>query len=134
MSYTLYYAPGAASMAVHWMLIEVGAPFEAVLVDIDAGAQRDPGYLRLNPAGRVPTLIVEGVPRHESAALMMLLAERRQEAAMMPPVGSAGRADWLEMMVYLSDERFSHNDFNLLEAAMSKLSVVSQEQSQRISR
>jgi glutathione S-transferase len=102
-SYTLYYAPGAASMAVHWMLIEVGAPFEAVLVDIDAGAQRDPGYLRLNPAGRVPTLIVEGVPRHESAALMMLLAERHQEAAMMPPVGSAGRADWLEMMVYLAN-------------------------------
>ena len=62
MSYTLYYVPGAASMAVHWMLIEIGAPFEAVLVDITAGAQRDPNYLRLNAAGRVPTLVVEGVP------------------------------------------------------------------------
>ena len=103
MSYTLYYAPGAASMAVHWMLIEVGAKFEAVLVDLDAGAQRDPAYLRLNPSGRVPTLIVEGVPRHEFAALMMLLAERHPEAAMMPPAGSADRADWLETMVYLAN-------------------------------
>ena len=39
-------------MAVHWMLIEIDAPFDAVLVDLDAGAQRDPDYLRLNPAGR----------------------------------------------------------------------------------
>ncbi|WP_260438166.1 hypothetical protein [Burkholderia cepacia] len=38
MSYVLYYSPGAASMAVHWMLIELGVPFETRLVDIDAGA------------------------------------------------------------------------------------------------
>nr|WP_230964638.1 hypothetical protein [Burkholderia cepacia] len=35
MSYVLYYSPGAASMAVHWMLIELGVPFETRLVDID---------------------------------------------------------------------------------------------------
>jgi glutathione S-transferase len=102
-SYSLYYAPGAASMAVHWMLIEIGAPFEAVLVDIAAGAQRDPNYLRLNPAGRVPTLVVDGVPHGEAAALLMLLAERHPEAAMMPPLNSPHRAEWLETMVYLAD-------------------------------
>ena len=42
---------GTASFAVHWMLIEMGVPFDAVLTDIEAGAQRDPEYLRLNPAG-----------------------------------------------------------------------------------
>ena len=103
MSYTLYYSPGAASMAVHWMLIEIGVPFDAVLVDLDAGAQRDPDYLRLNPAGRVPTLVVDGQPHSESAALLMLLAERHPEAAMMPSVGAPERADWLEMMIYLAN-------------------------------
>jgi glutathione S-transferase len=102
-SYILYYSPGAASMAVHWMLIEIGVPFEAVLVDIDAGAQRDSNYLRLNPAGRVPTLVIDGVLHGESAALLMLLAERHPEAEMMPAVGSANRAKWLEMMVYLAN-------------------------------
>jgi len=62
MSYILYYSPGAASLAVHWMLIEIGVPFELRLVDIDAGAQREPDYLRLNPSGRVPTLVIEGCP------------------------------------------------------------------------
>jgi glutathione S-transferase len=109
MSYLLYYSPGAASMAVHWMLIEMSeaaladVTFEARLVDIDAGQQRDPDYLRLNPAGRVPTLVVDGVPSHESAALLMLLAERHPEAGLAPAPGSTDRAVWLELMIYLAN-------------------------------
>ncbi|WP_144142002.1 glutathione S-transferase family protein [Paraburkholderia sp. BCC1884] len=101
--YLLYYSPGAASMAVHWMLLEMDVAFEARLIDIDAGAQHDPEYLRLNPSGRVPTLIVDGTPRHESTALMMLLAERHPELALAPEAGSPERAAWFEMMVYLAN-------------------------------
>lgn len=103
MTYLLYYSPGTASMAVHWMLIEMGIAFEAHLVDIDAGDQRNPDYLRLNPAGRVPTLVVDGTPRGESAALLMMLAERHPEAALAPEPGSADRAAWLELMIYLAN-------------------------------
>jgi len=103
MGYILYYSPGAASMAVHWMLIEAAVLFEAILVDIDAGAQRDKKYLRLNPEGRVPTLIIDGVPHRESAALLMLLAERHPNAPLMPSPQSPERADWLEMMIYLAN-------------------------------
>ena len=82
MSYLLFYAPGTASLAVHWMLIELGVPFEAELVDIKA--ERSEAYLRLNPAGRVPTLVVDGTPVSESAALLMLLAERHPEGGFAP--------------------------------------------------
>ncbi|VWD11459.1 glutathione S-transferase family protein [Burkholderia lata] len=103
MSYVLYYSPGAASMAVHWMLIELGVPFETRLVDIDTGAQHTPEYLRLNPAGRVPTLVVDGIPRTESAALLMLLAERHPAPGLAPEPGSPERAEWFEMMIYLAN-------------------------------
>jgi glutathione S-transferase len=103
MTYTLYYSPGAASMAVHWMLIEAQIPFETRLVDIDTGAQHSAEYLRLNPAGRVPTLIVDGVPRHECAALLMLLAERHPAAGLAPVPGSSDRAEWLELMVVFAN-------------------------------
>ncbi|WP_176057148.1 glutathione S-transferase family protein [Paraburkholderia sp. BCC1876] len=103
MPYVLYYSPGAASMAVHWILIELGVAFEARLVDIDIGKQREPDYLRLNPSGRVPTLVVDGVPRHESAALLMLLAERHPEAGFAPAPGSADRAEWFETMIFLAN-------------------------------
>jgi glutathione S-transferase len=102
MTYTLYCSPGAASMAVHWMLIEARIPFEARLVDIDTGAQHNAEYLRLNPAGRVPTLIVDGVPRHECTALLMLLAERHPVAGLAPLPGTPDRAEWLEWMVFLA--------------------------------
>lgn len=103
MTYTLYYSPGAASLAVHWMLIELGVAFEAKLVDIDAGAQRAPEYLRLNPAGRVPTLLIDGVPHGESTALLMLLAERHAEKKLAPAPGAPARGDWLETMIYLAN-------------------------------
>lgn len=101
--YTLYYSPGAASLAVHWMLIELGVPFEAKRVSIDAGEQRSADYLRINPTGRVPTLVVDGVSRAESASLLMLLAERHPDMRLAPPPGSAARADWLETMVFLAN-------------------------------
>lgn len=103
LSYTLYYSPGTASMAVHWMLLELGVAFEAKLVDIDTGAQRSADYLRMNPAGRVPTLVVDAVARTESAALLMLLAERHSDKGLAPLPGSPWRAGWLEMMIYLAN-------------------------------
>jgi glutathione S-transferase len=103
MTTTLYYAPGTASLAVHWMLIELGVPFEAVAVDFAAGAQRTPDYLRLNPSGRVPTLVIDGVAHHESTALLMLLAERAPEAGFAPGITDPVRADWLEEMIFLAN-------------------------------
>ena len=103
MTYTLYYSPGAASMAVHWMLIELGVPFELRLVDLDAGAQKTEEYRRLNTAGRVPTLIVDDAPRGESVALLMLLAERHPETALAPLPGSRERTEWLEYMIYMAN-------------------------------
>lgn len=102
MSYILYYSPGASSMSVHWMLIELGLEFEAVLVDLRVGAQHAPEYLRINPTGKVPTLVVDGIAHRESTALLMLLAERHPDARMAPAVGTPERADWLEHMIYLA--------------------------------
>lgn len=103
MSYCLYYAPGTASFCVHWALIHIGADFAAVKIDLKAGDQREPAYLRLNPSGRVPTLIVDGAPHGESAALLMLLAERHSDAGLAPAPGSPERADWLQQMLFLAN-------------------------------
>lgn len=103
MTYKLYYSPGTASLAVHWMLIELGVPFETVRVDFESGDQRAPAYLKINPAGRVPTLVVNGEAYSESAALLMLLTERHPEAALAPPPGDPRRAKWLETMVWLAN-------------------------------
>ena len=77
---TLYYAPGAASLAVHWMLIEIGAPFETVALDFEKNDQKRPDFLKINPVGMVPTLVDDGEVYTEAAAILTWLAERHPEA------------------------------------------------------
>jgi glutathione S-transferase len=101
--YTLYYSPGTASMVVHLALLEIGAPHELRLVDFDAKAQHDPAYLKLNPRGVVPTLVIDGRPLSESAALLMVLAERHPEAKLAPAPGTPEREAWQQWIVYLSN-------------------------------
>lgn len=90
-------------MAVHWMLLELNVAFETRLVDLEAGEQRSARYLQLNPSGRIPTLIVDGVSCGETAALLMLLAERHPEAGLAPELASPERMEWLQLMVYLAN-------------------------------
>ncbi len=94
--YTLYYSPGAASLVVHWLLIETGVRHELRRVDIEAGDHRRPEYLALNPAGRVPTLLVHGEPLVESAALVMHLADMHPNFNLAPAVGSIERGRYYQ--------------------------------------
>ncbi len=101
--YKLYYAPGAASLCVHLALIELRADFELIALDLKAGEQKRPEYLALNPAGVVPTLMIDGAPVTEAAALLMILAERHPEAGLAPAPESAGRQGFLQWMFYLAN-------------------------------
>jgi glutathione S-transferase len=101
--YTLYYSPGTASMVVHLALLEIGVPHRLEKVDFDKDAQREAGYLRLNPRGQVPTLVIDGKPYFESAALLMILTERHPEARLAPAAGSALRADWYQWIAFFTN-------------------------------
>ena len=101
--YTLYYSPGTASMVVHLALLEIGAPYRLEAVDFERGAQRDAEYLRLNPQGVVPTLVYEGRPHVESAAILLMLADRHPEARLAPAPGTAARDEWYQCVVNLSN-------------------------------
>lgn len=101
--YTLHYAPGAASLAPHWMLIELGVPFEEKRLDLEAGDQKKPEYLAINPAGLVPTLMVDGAPMTEAAALLLWLAEQHPEARLAPAPGTAARRDYYQWMLHLAN-------------------------------
>ena len=99
----LYYAPGAASLLVHWLLIELDVPHELRLVDTAAKQQKSPEYLAMNPNGVVPTLVVDGKPQYEAAALAMLLADRRPQAKLAPSLDDPRRADYVQWMFNLAN-------------------------------
>ena len=71
---TLYYAPGACSLAAHIILEESGLPFEGVKLNLAAGDQRAPEYLAINERGRVPALVEDGWVLTECAAILRHVA------------------------------------------------------------
>ncbi|WP_336487247.1 glutathione S-transferase family protein [Methylobacterium nigriterrae] len=81
---TLYYAPGACSLASHIALEETGAPFETVRLNLQAGDQRAPAYLAVNERGRVPALYEDGWVLTENTALLRHIARSHPDAKLWP--------------------------------------------------
>ena len=101
--YALYYYPGNASMAPHMALEEIGAPFELRLVDRAKNAHKAPDYLRLNPNGLIPALADSDLVLFESAAICLHLADRHPEAKLVPPLGTAERAQLYKWLIHLTN-------------------------------
>jgi len=101
--YALYYYPGNASMAPHMALEEIGAPFELRLVDRAKNAHKAPDYLRLNPNGLIPVLADSDLVLFESAAICLHLADRHPEAKLVPPLGTAERAQLYKWLIHLTN-------------------------------
>lgn len=100
--YALYHSPSTASMAPHILLRELGVPHRLVLIDTETGAQSSPEYLRLNPHGRVPTLVHGDAVIYEATAIGLYLCERHPGAGFAPAIESPLRGEFLRWMIYLT--------------------------------
>jgi glutathione S-transferase len=94
---TLYFAPGSSSMAPHIALYEIGCAFEARPMSFHAKAMREADYLAINPVGQVPTLMIDGRPLTEVAAILYYLAKAHPEAGLLPGdlEGEAQALSWM---------------------------------------
>ena len=74
---TLFYAPGACSLAAHIVLEEAGEKYEAKRMDLGKGEQRTEAYMKIHPLGRVPALLLDdGTPLTENTAILPYLGKR----------------------------------------------------------
>jgi len=98
--YTLYYSPGTAALVVHWLLIELDAPHRLRRLNLSEGEHKRPEYLSLNPAGVVPTLLIDDQPICEAAAIVMYLADAHPESGLAPTGDSLQRAPYYQWMCF----------------------------------
>jgi glutathione S-transferase len=80
----LYGFPPTRSLRVLWMLRELGVDFEFINVDLVAGANRQPEFLALNPAGKLPVLVDGEFVLKESVAIVLYLAEKYADKGLLP--------------------------------------------------
>ena len=102
MAMKLYYAPGACSFASHITLEESGVEYGTQRLDLAAGDQRKPDYLRINPRGRVPTLVVDDQILTENVGIMTYIGGGYADAGLWPKK-TWDQAKLLSTMAWLSN-------------------------------
>ncbi|MEH2625036.1 glutathione S-transferase [Bradyrhizobium sp. AZCC 1719] len=82
--FKLYYAPGTCALASHITLEEVGAPYSAERLNFKENQQNSPDYLKINPKGRVPTLVTDNGVLTETPAILAFIAHSFPDAKLVP--------------------------------------------------
>ncbi len=99
---TLDFAPGSSSMAAHIALHEIGVAFESRAVSFHGKGTRQPEFLKLNPAGQVPVLVVDGRALTEVAAILVYLARRYPDARLLPSGDALAEAEVVSWMSFVA--------------------------------
>jgi glutathione S-transferase len=97
---TLYHAAPSRSSVVHWMLEEVGEPYDVQLMSLKKGENRAADYLKVNPMGKVPALRHGDVVVTEAAAICAYLADAFPQAKLNVPIGDPRRGPYLKWLFF----------------------------------
>lgn len=96
----LVWFPGSCSRVTLIALEEIGVPFTATVVPFGWRESRE--YRALNPKGKVPTLMIDGVRFTETLAIVMHLARTHPDARLLPTGDPLVEIDVLAMMAWFA--------------------------------
>lgn len=99
MTLTLHTNPMSRGRIARWALEEIGQPYEVQVVAYGPGMQA-PEFRALNPMGKVPVLVHDGVVVTECAAICAYLGDAFPQAGLAPPPGDPARGDWLRWLFF----------------------------------
>ena len=100
MTIALYHHPWSRAANVVWMLEEVGIDYELRWVDIQAGDQKKPEFLKLNPMGKLPVLVDGAAVVSESAAIALYLGDRYAAGRLAPALDDPARGTYLRWSLF----------------------------------
>src|SRR5262245_22368100 len=99
----LYEFAPTRSIRVRWTLQELGVDFEAITVNLLAGAHRSPAFLKINPGGKLPVLVDGDVVLTESVAIVLYLAEKYRDQG-LTPIDLQQRAQMIRWLLFTTTE------------------------------
>ncbi len=95
-----YHSPQTRASSVLILLEELNAAYTLRDVNFKIGAQRAPGYLAVNPLGKVPAIVHDGALVTELGAIFIYLADAFPQKNLAPPIGDALRGPYLRWLVF----------------------------------
>ena len=97
---TLYHAPNSRSSAALTLLEELRAPYRLHVLNLNAGEQRKPAYLAINPMGKVPAVKHGDALITEQVAIFIYLADLFSDAGLAPKLGDPLRGPYLRWLAF----------------------------------
>ncbi len=105
--YRLYWSKRSGAFPVAVMLETAGLDYEAVELSLEAKDQHAADYLKINPRGQVPTLLLpDGQVMTESAAICLYLGDRHSESGLLPAIEDPARAKVLRWLVFAATQLY----------------------------
>jgi GST-like protein len=95
-----FYNPSPNPVKVALFLEESGLPYEIIPVDTRRGEQFKPEFLAVNPNGKLPALLDDGVRVFDSNAILLYLAEKTGK--FLPEDGLKSRGELLSWMMFIA--------------------------------
>ena len=98
----LYGVPRSRSLRVSWTLEELGLDWQYQFIDFAKGDSRSDAFLAVNPCGKVPALVENGLVITESAAIVLYLVEKYGDGNLLPQTGSDASAlhhQWVSFII-----------------------------------
>ena len=102
MSLTFFRAPMSTATVTELVLAELDVPHETVTLDIKKGETKKPEHLKLDPNGRVPVIVHEGVTIWESAAITIYVGETFGVAKKLWPEAGPKRGEAMKWVVWMN--------------------------------
>lgn len=96
----LFFAPQTRSITALWMLLEAGAPYEIVRVNIRAPGHPSAEFRQVNPMGKVPALQDDGLGFGETSAILLYIADKFPQAKLAPLPTDPNRGRFLQWLMY----------------------------------
>jgi len=94
-----YTNPMSRGRVVRWMLEETGCAYRTEILGFGK-EMKSPGYLAVNPMGKVPAILHRGTVVTEGAAICAYLADAFPEAGLAPAPGDARRGPYYRWMFF----------------------------------
>jgi glutathione S-transferase len=97
----LYWCPKTRAIRAVWLLEELGAPYERILINIrDETSQNDARFRAVSPMGKVPAVEDDASRLWDSGAICAYLADQYPAAGLAPAIGHPDRGAYLQWLVF----------------------------------
>lgn len=97
---TFYTNPMSRGRIVHWLLEELGVPYDMKILDFEKREHKTPEFLKINPMGKVPTIVHRGTVVTESGAICLYLADAYPKAGLAPALDDPQRGTYVRWLFF----------------------------------